>query len=76
MLSTLGTPNEDVWPGLTQLPDYNKIAFTPNAGKRWSIVLPAADTVSLNLVSRMLIYNGVKRISAREVRTCHNCLAT
>ncbi|KAJ8975210.1 hypothetical protein NQ317_000208 [Molorchus minor] len=68
VLNTLGTPNEDTWPGLTQLPDYNKISFTPNIGKRWSIVLPSADTITLNLIGKILIYNGEKRISAKEVR--------
>ncbi|KAJ8926019.1 hypothetical protein NQ315_009874 [Exocentrus adspersus] len=66
VLSTLGTPTEVTWPGLAQLPDYNKIAFTPNVGKRWSIVLPTADMVTINLISRILIYNGAKRLSARE----------
>ncbi|KAJ8946421.1 hypothetical protein NQ314_008903 [Rhamnusium bicolor] len=67
VLNTLGTPNEDIWPGLTQLPDYNKIAFTPNNGKRWSIIFPTADTFTLDLISKILIYNGAKRMLAKEV---------
>lgn len=27
VLQTLGTPNESIWPGLSQLPDYKKITF-------------------------------------------------
>ncbi|EDO25906.1 predicted protein, partial [Nematostella vectensis] len=27
VLKTLGTPNEEIWPGMTDLPDYNKITF-------------------------------------------------
>nr|XP_023029574.1 cyclin-dependent kinase 20 [Leptinotarsa decemlineata] len=57
VLSTLGTPNERVWPGLTQLPDYNKIAFSPSVPKSWSIILPMADDATLQLISKMLIYD-------------------
>ncbi|XP_074036957.1 cyclin-dependent kinase 20 isoform X2 [Leptinotarsa decemlineata] len=66
VLSTLGTPNERVWPGLTQLPDYNKIAFSPSVPKSWSIILPMADDATLQLISKMLIYDGNKRLSSKE----------
>ncbi|KAL5014199.1 hypothetical protein ScPMuIL_008469 [Solemya velum] len=30
VLRTLGTPNEKIWPGMSELPDYNKITFEEN----------------------------------------------
>ncbi|KAG5885561.1 Cyclin-dependent kinase 20 [Gonioctena quinquepunctata] len=66
VLGTLGTPNEEVWPGLTQLPDYNKIAFSHSFPKSWSIILPTADEASLQLISKILIYDENKRLNAKK----------
>lgn len=66
VLGTLGTPTEETWPGLKQLPDYNKISFSSNKPKSWSIVLPSADAITLNLISRILVYDGMSRITAKQ----------
>lgn len=68
MLGTLGTPTEETWPGLKELPDFNKIDFSPSKPTSWSIILPLADTITLNLISKILIYDGLKRITAKQVR--------
>lgn len=70
VLGTLGTPNEETWPGLKELPDYNKIGFSPSTPKSWSIILPMADAITLNLITKILIYNGHKRIAAKQVKKC------
>lgn len=67
VLGTLGTPNEDIWPGLSTLPDYNKISFSHTPPKNWCLVIPDADKVTLDLIISILQYNEVKRPSAHEM---------
>lgn len=60
---TLSTPNEDSWPGVSQLPDY-KTSFPS-----WRTnVLPQSvknlDENGLDLLQRMLVYDPPQRISA------------
>ncbi|CAH1162969.1 unnamed protein product [Phaedon cochleariae] len=66
VLGTLGTANEENWPGLKDLPDYNKIAFSESEPKSWRIVIPNADEVTLDLISKILIYDGSKRLTAKQ----------
>ncbi|CAG9856003.1 unnamed protein product [Phyllotreta striolata] len=66
VLGTLGTPSCENWPGLTLLPDYNKISFSHSEPKKWSIILPDADCVTLNLIGKILIYDQNKRYTAKE----------
>lgn len=62
----LGTPHEGVWPGVTQLPDY-KCKFPD-----WDPIsleddmLPRLDLTGIDLVSKMLLYDPAKRISAMK----------
>ncbi|ENN78124.1 hypothetical protein D910_09723 [Dendroctonus ponderosae] len=67
VLSTLGTPTEETWPDLKQLPDYNKISFISSSGKRWRLILPTADHATLDLMRQILIYDGQKRFTAQQV---------
>ncbi|CAH0550649.1 unnamed protein product [Brassicogethes aeneus] len=66
VLGTLGTPNEEIWPGLNNLPDYNKISFSTSEGKSWTSVIPDADEVTLDLIINLLVYDGNKRLTASE----------
>ncbi|CAG9840479.1 unnamed protein product [Diabrotica balteata] len=66
VLGTLGTPNSETWPGLTQLPDYNKIAFTHTEPKEWSAILSEIDPATIKLISKILIYDQNKRMTAKE----------
>ncbi|CAH1992590.1 unnamed protein product [Acanthoscelides obtectus] len=66
VLDTLGTPNDETWPELKELPDYNKIVFTPSTPKSWRIILSTADSSTVSLISKILIYNGIRRLTARE----------
>lgn len=61
----LGTPTEETWPGVSQLPDY-KADFP-----RWPAVplakaVPQLDADGLDLLSKMLVYDPGKRISAKR----------
>jgi len=65
---TLGTPNNDVWPEVESLPDYKNTFPKWKAGSLSSMV-KNLDKNGLDLLSKMLIYNPPKRISARVAMT-------
>ncbi|KAK0238958.1 kinase-like domain-containing protein [Armillaria borealis] len=61
----LGTPTEDMWPGVSALPDY-KPTFP-----RWSVqdvsrVVPDLDPAGIDMLKRLLSYDSAKRISAKR----------
>eukprot|EP00168_Porphyra_purpurea_P000632 TRINITY_DN1072_c0_g1_i5.p1 TRINITY_DN1072_c0_g1~~TRINITY_DN1072_c0_g1_i5.p1 ORF type:complete len:271 (+),score=69.46 TRINITY_DN1072_c0_g1_i5:193-1005(+) len=61
----LGTPTEDMWAGVSELPDF-KPTFP-----RWPQVslrntVPALDDVGLSLLTQMLLYEPSQRITARD----------
>lgn len=62
----LGTPNEDVWPGVTKLRDY-KSTFPnwPNNPIQNVVSGLALDSLGLDLLGRMLKYDPNARISAK-----------
>ena len=64
IFSVLGTPNENVWPGVSQLPDSsdNFPCWAPKGLKEF---LPDLDPMGLDLLAKMLQYEPSKRISAR-----------
>ncbi|KAG6487874.1 hypothetical protein ZIOFF_056612 [Zingiber officinale] len=61
----LGTPNEETWPGVTSLPDF-KSAFPKWQSKDLATVVPNLGAPGIDLLSRMLILDPSKRISARQ----------
>jgi len=61
----LGTPNESLWPGVSQLPDY-KATFPKWAPKDLAASVPGLCADGLDLLRRMLAYEPAQRISARE----------
>ncbi|XP_063071662.1 cyclin-dependent kinase 2 [Engraulis encrasicolus] len=62
---TLGTPDENVWPGVTSMPDY-KPSFPKWARQDLSKVVPPLDEDGRDLLGQMLIYDPNKRISAKN----------
>jgi len=62
----LGTPDEDVWPGVTRLQDWN------TAFPRWqkrpysSAVTKHLDNGGMDLLERFLFYDPKDRITAKE----------
>lgn len=68
VISSLGTPTEDTWPGLTSLPDYNKITFPESRRVPWETLVPDSPPEALSLIQCFLLYDSDKRISAQEVR--------
>ena len=63
----LGTPDEDVWQGVRQLPDW-KETFPKWRRNSLAVKVPrlAEDPDGLDLLSRMLVYQPNCRISARD----------
>jgi len=61
---TLGTPNEQTWPGVTSLPDFQE-TFPIWQAKRISDVVNA-DELALDLLSKMLVYDPAARITAKQ----------
>ncbi|KAG0630307.1 hypothetical protein M758_1G168700 [Ceratodon purpureus] len=62
---TLGTPNEEVWPGVTSLPDF-KTAFPKWPPKALSSVVPGLEPAGIDLLAKMLILEPSRRITARH----------
>ncbi|KAJ3027188.1 UNVERIFIED_CONTAM: Cyclin-dependent kinase catalytic subunit [Siphonaria sp. JEL0065] len=61
----LGTPNEDVWPGVSQLPDY-KESFPQWSAQPLKKVVPSLCADGLDLLQSMLTYDPAYRISAKR----------
>ncbi|KAJ0964123.1 hypothetical protein J5N97_029245 [Dioscorea zingiberensis] len=65
IFSVLGTPDEETWPGVSSLPDF-KAAFPKWPRKNLSSVVPKLEPAGIDLLSKMLLINPLRRISARE----------
>lgn len=59
----LGTPNESVWPGFTQLPAYQP-QFPRYSPTQLATIVPQLDPDGIDLLQQMLTYDPAKRISA------------
>jgi len=60
----LGTPNERVWPGVSQLPEY-KSTFPAWSPQNLASYVSHDHTI-LDLLSKMLVYEPSRRISAKQ----------
>ncbi|KAH9365846.1 hypothetical protein HPB48_012302 [Haemaphysalis longicornis] len=61
----LGTPTFEMWPGVVRLPDF-KPSFPSWKENVLANAVPEMGTNGLDLLSKMLIYNPDKRISAKD----------
>mmetsp|Transcript_19263 Transcript_19263/g.31168 ORF Transcript_19263/g.31168 Transcript_19263/m.31168 type:complete len:326 (-) Transcript_19263:522-1499(-) len=60
----LGTPSEEVWPGVTRLRDWHE--FPQWKTQDLSKVIPQLDAHGIDLLEKMLVYDPAKRIHATE----------
>jgi len=61
----LGTPNEEVWPSVSTLPDY-KPTFPQWSRQDLVKVVPPLDDTGIDLLKRTLTYDTSKRLSAKR----------
>lgn len=61
----LGTPNEEVWPDVSYLPDF-KLTWPKWEKKSLAKSVPTLDADGINLLSQMLTYDPSNRISAKR----------
>ncbi|CAH8290203.1 unnamed protein product [Heterobilharzia americana] len=65
----LGTPSEEVWPGVSSLPEYQKKDFPAWHNSKLCIhenISKAFSDAGLELLQAMLIYEPSRRITARD----------
>jgi len=61
----LGTPGEEVWPGVSGLPDY-KPTFPQWSQQDITRVVTTLDELAIDMLKRTLVYDSAKRISAKR----------
>lgn len=66
MFRILRTPTEEIWPGVTSLPDY-KNTFPCWSTNQLATQLKNLNEDGIDLIQKMLIYDPVHRISAKDV---------
>jgi cyclin-dependent kinase 1 len=62
---TLTTPSEDVWPGVTTMPDYKPTFPNWRENTLRENVKLMHDEQALDLLKAMLVYDPARRISAK-----------
>lgn len=60
-----GTPTEKTWPGITKLQDF-KLTFPQFKPKGLASYNSFLDEAGLDLLSKMIVYDPCKRISAKS----------
>lgn len=64
IFTILGTPTEELWPGVSKLPDFSPL-FPKWAPKALSGIVHTLPPSGIDLLQRMLVYSPSKRISAK-----------
>ncbi|XP_026681890.1 cyclin-dependent kinase 2-like [Diaphorina citri] len=63
---TLGTPHEDVWPGVSKLPIY-KTDFPEWRPKKFSEILNLPDPLAVDVFSKIMALDPKQRVSAKTI---------
>ncbi|EEA04861.1 cell division protein kinase 2, putative [Cryptosporidium muris RN66] len=66
IFSVLGTPNPTIWPQVQELPLWKQRTFQTFEAKQWSSVVPNLDSAGIDLLSKMLMFDPNKRITAQD----------
>ena len=66
VIRILGSPNEKVWPGVKELPDFSKITFPNTKPVALETIVPDAPDEAVDLFKQFVKYDSAKRISAKE----------
>jgi len=65
IFSLFGTPDENTWPGVSNLPHY-KVTFPKFKACDLTTVFPGLDVEGLDLIGSMLCMNPATRISVKK----------
>jgi serine/threonine protein kinase len=65
IFQVLGTPTDEVWPGVSQFPDF-KPTFPKWRPKDLAASVKGLDPLGADLMARMLAWEPGRRISAKE----------
>ncbi|XP_065917916.1 cyclin-dependent kinase 1-like [Dysidea avara] len=63
---TMGTPTNQVWPGVTDLTDYKSTFPKWNSQDLGTVMKNQLTTAGVDVLKKMLIYNPARRISAKS----------
>lgn len=63
--SLLGTPDDEIWPGVSSFPDF-KPTFPKWSREDIDSVVPGLEEAGIDLLEAMLEYDPARRISAKE----------
>uniref|UniRef100_A0A3B4AX99 Cyclin-dependent kinase 20 n=1 Tax=Periophthalmus magnuspinnatus TaxID=409849 RepID=A0A3B4AX99_9GOBI len=66
VLRVLGTPTQETWPEMVELPDYNKITFKDNPPIPLEEIVPDTSPQALDLLCKFLVYPSKQRCSAKQ----------
>lgn len=66
IFETLGTPNDKIWPGYSQLPLLAKITFATQRVNKLKLRYGMLSERGLDLLNKFLTYNPEKRITAEK----------
>lgn len=61
----LGTPDDNLWPGVSSLPDYTEI-FPKWHPRNLAEVIPTLEPAGVDILTKMLVYVPQRRITARD----------
>lgn len=61
----MGTPTDQVWPGVTALPEFQS-HFPAWAAQNLYELFQGVDPEAIDLMAKMLTYDPARRISAKE----------
>ncbi|KAJ0409886.1 hypothetical protein P43SY_005780 [Pythium insidiosum] len=65
IIQVLGHP-ENQWPGVAELPDYKKVEFPSYHPIPWREIVPDACNEAVDLLSRLLVLDPSRRLTAEE----------
>ena len=71
VIRNLGSPTEQSWPGVGNLPDYSKITFPDTSGIAYTDMVPEATPGAVDLLSNLVIYDSSKRLLAKKALKHH-----
>ncbi|KAK6385904.1 mitogen-activated protein kinase [Exophiala oligosperma] len=66
IFTTLGTPNNEIWPSASLYPDWGKMKFQEYPGKAWKDILPGTTSRSIDFVRTTVCYEPTRRLSASQ----------